>query len=662
MTTCTVSPPVFLCADGAWTCNFDGAHQLAGIRTTLKLKDCEAIDAVSGAEVADRTENSLTLIRMFRGLLIRTCIRWDVSDSRLEIALTVDAQKNAGPAVIEFAVLAAIPISGTPLGAYNTARLRFWRNWHDIWYEVGSRPMGNDVQASSISEKTAYLAGGVYADDGQNSLVALYQQPCRWQAAINECEGSLILKNIAGVTLEAGRQWRSDTASIVAGLPLAAATDVMHQRHQARRRPQDARDHFGWNSWEAYQGRVTPQAVLANVAAICDLDWLRERIRYITVDDGWQRAYGDWQPNERFASGMDDLARRIRAAGFLPGIWTAPFFAATQCELASRHPEWMLRDGDEPISESGRYILDPTHPGVHGHLLELYQRLYHWGYRYYKTDFLRDAAMYVTPGRPEYRPNVRLHNPELGIAGGMRTAMHAIRAGMGEDSFWLGCGTDVASGAMLMDGSRIGGDIGPYWTRVPHQARSVIHHFHMHGRYFLADPDFMLIKGCDTWKAGTLDIPSECAEPYVVDVWKGGHINGLQEVRTWASLVILSGGLVNLSDPVMNLNEQGLAVIRTVMAYAGGNAARPMDLSSPVPQVLLRCDGSRYLLGLFNWSYNSERVVTAKNGQGIPLPQSGELRDVWSDEIIRAEDDTLSVQLPPRHSRLFVWDENNDTN
>jgi len=655
--------PVTHNPDGLWNLCFNDSKSLAGLRSRVMLHGRKPVDIIAGAKITCHTDSRLTLVRSLKDVRIITEFQWDKAHSLLEISVVLEVPKNGKPVLVESVELVSIPLSGLPVPKPAGSRrnkaekgLCFWRNWHDIWYDIGSKQVGLSGIAPEVSADTAYLAGGVYSGDGEWSLAALYRQPCDWQAAIAVEDGRLVARNLIGATVMPRQPLHSDKLRLAVGLPLTGAMSVLHREHQPRRNACEAKEHFGWNTWEAYHGSINTDTVMKNAAAIAAIPWLRDRIRYITIDDGWERSYGDWYANERFPDGMDDLARRIRDAGFQPGIWTAPFFANSQSETAQLHPDWLLRDGEAPVRDGDRNILDPTHPGVRAFLFSLYQRLRGWGYRYFKTDFLRDPVMYATPLRPEYRPGLRLHDPELGIARGMRAAMQAIRAGIGEDSFWLGCGTDIASGALLMDGSRIGGDIVPYWTRVPYQARSVIHNFHLHGHLFLADPDFLLVKGPDTCLPGMLDVPEDSGVPYEVDAWKGGRANGLAEVRSWASLVILSGGLVNLSDKIGILNEAGLDTIRTVLEYAGGNAAIPIDLSNPIPRVLLRRDGQQCILGLFNWSNDKSVSVFAGRGQGIPFPASGSVHDIWSGDDIRIKNDAITVKLPPRCSRLLKWD------
>lgn len=648
--------PVSCGADGVWNLTFDDSKSISGLRSSLKLLRKKPFDLIAGAEFFNKTDDTFLFASTMNGIQIETEIRLDRTESIIKIAVAIEVPKNGKPVFVDSVELVSIPLSRLPVPKSRAEKgLRFWRNWHDIWYEIGSKKTGEPGQSSEITADTAYLSGGVYSDDGSWSIIAMYQQPCLWQCAILVENEKLIVRNLAGVTVEPGRTWHSDRIRIAVGLKFIKALETLHLVHLPRRKPEEAREHFGWNTWEAYHGSINSDVIMENANAIAAIPWLRDRIRYITIDDGWERRYGDWIPNDRFPEGMDGLAKRIASKGFQPGIWTAPFLVHVESDIVKNHSEYLLHDGNIPILDQNRNILDPTHPGVRAFVFELYHRLRSWGYRYFKTDFLRDPAMYASPMRPEYRPGLRLHDPELGIARGMRAVMQAIRAGIGEDAFWLGCGTDIASGALLMDGSRIGGDIIPYWTRVPYQARSVIHNFHLHGHLFLSDPDFLLVKGSDTCLPGMLDVPVDSGVPYVVDEWKGGRVNGLNEVHSWSSLVILSGGLVNLSDKIKILNAEGLKVIRNVLELAGGNAACPIDMATPIPRILLRQDGPQCLLGIFNWSNDQTVSIKVHRKQGIPFPESTVIRDVWSDSDVYLKNDSVTVKLPPRCVKLFKW-------
>ena len=51
------------------------------------------------------------------------------------------------------------------------------------------------------------------------------------------------------------------------------------------------------------------------------------------IDDGWQLAHGDWEPNKKFPSGMNTMAEKISANGRTPGLWLAPFMVSANSQL-----------------------------------------------------------------------------------------------------------------------------------------------------------------------------------------------------------------------------------------------------------------------------------------------------------------------------------------
>jgi hypothetical protein len=59
-----------------------------------------------------------------------------------------------------------------------------------------------------------------------------------------------------------------------------------------------------------------------------------------------QAALTSFSLSERnlFPRGMKWLADEIRNAGFVPGIWVAPFAANENSQLAREHPEFLLRN------------------------------------------------------------------------------------------------------------------------------------------------------------------------------------------------------------------------------------------------------------------------------------------------------------------------------
>jgi alpha-galactosidase len=178
------------------------------------------------------------------------------------------------------------------------------------------------------------------------------------------------------------------------------------------------------------------------------------------VDDGWQASLGDWEPNEKFPSGMAALAGKIHHAGYTPGLWLAPFTVGPKSHLHEEHPEWLLRDErGEPVIAGHNwgdefYGLDLTRPGVQKWLAELIQQVRLWGYEYLKLDFLYTAAL----------PGVRYQNLSGEMA--LRKGLEIIRQAAGEEAYILTCGVPMLATLGLADGVRIGPDVAPFWDNV----------------------------------------------------------------------------------------------------------------------------------------------------------------------------------------------------
>ncbi|MBP7125389.1 alpha-galactosidase [Myxococcota bacterium] len=232
---------------------------------------------------------------------------------------------------------------------------------------------------------------------------------------------------------------------------LQAHARAMADRHGSRVRPCRL-----WCSW--YSGlydRVDEAAFLENVR-------LARRtglpVEYMQLDDGWQRAIGDWlQTNRKFPSGLESLARSVEQAGFLPGIWTAPFAVSPDSDLFREHPDWIVRNRRGRKVPAGfimgargprfYYGLDTTRPEVREHLASVYRTLRSMGFRLFKVDFLTAAAV----------PGVR-SDPSATRARAYRLGIEAVREGVGEDARMLAGIGPVLGNAGVIDVQRLGPD------------------------------------------------------------------------------------------------------------------------------------------------------------------------------------------------------------
>nr|WP_168720877.1 glycoside hydrolase family 36 protein [Streptomyces sp. SAT1]ANO42747.1 alpha-galactosidase [Streptomyces sp. SAT1] len=208
-----------------------------------------------------------------------------------------------------------------------------------------------------------------------------------------------------------------------------------------------------WCSWYAYYENITEEQLTKDIAALRGLPF-----DVVQIDDGWERAVGDWEANDKFPSGMRALADRITDAGLRPGLWIAPFIVLPGSRTARERPELLLRDGDgDPVVAghnwgTGYFALDLTLPAAQHHLRETIHRVSReWGYTYLKLDFVGAGAA----------PGVR--SPDTGREAAYRTGLEIIREATGPDAYLLGSGAPLLPSLGLVDGIRSGPDVAPLW-------------------------------------------------------------------------------------------------------------------------------------------------------------------------------------------------------
>jgi len=263
----------------------------------------------------------------------------------------------------------------------------------------------------------------------------------------------------------------------------------------------------GWCSWYHYFHAISEAAMRANLRALAAMR-AEFPVEVVQLDDGFQSALGDWDTtNAKFPGGLARLADEIRAAGFTPGIWTAPFLAARDARIMHDHPDWFirhetggpLRAGYNPVwtadEDKFAYALDPGNPAFAAHLEGLFRRLVdEFGYTYLKLDFLYAGAAQGAR-----------YNPNITRAETLRRGLEAIRRGAGERAFILGCGCPLGAAVGIVDGMRIGPDVAPYWgsdgsgdPSTVHALDAIVARSFMHRRLWLNDPDCLMLRAKET--------------------------------------------------------------------------------------------------------------------------------------------------------------------
>ncbi len=229
----------------------------------------------------------------------------------------------------------------------------------------------------------------------------------------------------------------------------------------------DVKPLVGYTSWYRHYGDIDEQKLLADldgVASFFDTQVpfsLSGVQKVFQIDDGFCKV-GDWLDADakKFPQGLAALASRIAEAGFLPGLWLAPFVCERNSRLFREKPDWLLLDDEgSPVPTgshwSGGYALDTRNVEVRSYVLNVLQTVTReWGFGLLKLDFLYAACKMSHDG---------LNRGEL-----MADAVDLLRRGVGDDVLLLGCGVPLASAFGKFDYCRIGCDVGLNWDDLPH--------------------------------------------------------------------------------------------------------------------------------------------------------------------------------------------------
>lgn len=122
------------------------------------------------------------------------------------------------------------------------------------------------------------------------------------------------------------------------------------------------------------------------------------------IDDGWQRALGDWFPDpEKFPNGLAPVIEEARRLGMEFGLWVEPESFELRSELYKQHPDWaMFYPGVEPFerfrADVGRtsVLLNLARRDVADYLYQaLHQLVTETGIRYLKLDM---NSFFSSPG------------------------------------------------------------------------------------------------------------------------------------------------------------------------------------------------------------------------------------------------------------------------
>jgi len=201
-------------------------------------------------------------------------------------------------------------------------------------------PLMEDSPAVSltVAEKRLNEAALIYNSNGNGFLVGPVG-PAEAYTFVQVVDKALIASvNMDGVLVRAGESRRSEEM-IFLFESINTATDVWTRwvaiTHGVRlnKGPVD-----GWCSWYSRTTKIDAAHVLDVTQAIKDNPNTFGK-GVIQIDDGYQKMDGDWSANEKFPQGMASVAKTIRQAGCIPGVWLAPLMISPDHPWIKKHPD-----------------------------------------------------------------------------------------------------------------------------------------------------------------------------------------------------------------------------------------------------------------------------------------------------------------------------------
>ena len=362
----------------------------------------------------------------------------------------------------------------------------------------------------------------------------------------------------------------------------------------------------GWCSWYSLYASIGESVLLEHLHAAARFrDRYQVPFEVFQIDDGFTPEMGDWlELKPQFPRGMAALLTDISTAGFVPGLWIAPFMVGNRSNLYAAHPEWVVTDRTtgKPIApmkfygefrwhkrSEEYYILDITHPDAEAYIRNVFRVWTRdWGCRYFKTDFMYFGS--------EYGPEeARWHQPGLSRMAVWMKMATLIREEIG-DSLWLGCGGPIWAPIGLMDAVRIGRDVGVSW-KGNHSAESLLRdqtaRNFANGIFWQADPDCILLRS-------------------------RFHDLTDSEVRSLACFAGLCGGLVMTSDQLDEVSDERRQLLAQLIGDGTTHMCNFPQLGrgdSVLVQQVTRADGT-VLTNVFNTGDHP----AARSVPGSPTP------------------------------------------
>ncbi|NLR93324.1 glycoside hydrolase family 36 protein [Flammeovirga agarivorans] len=390
---------------------------------------------------------------------------------------------------------------------------------------------------------------------------------------------------------------------------------------------------YGWCSWYDRTTKID-EAHVMNVTKTIKENPNTFGRGIIQIDDGYQKMDGDWSANEKFPSGMANVAKEIRAIGATPGVWFAPLMINPEHPFAKANPDALQKNAKgiesfmnpNPFHPSGAKWLNPTNAKAKEFLFNIIKDARDRGFGYIKIDFNGIGAVY--------------DNPKLTRLQTFRELYTLYREAAGDDMYILSCLGQPTRGVIgFIDAARVGPDSHP--AHFSHCLESVLRFQIFHKVWWNNDADVSYLE---------YKLPSR----------RVGHTPQQGMWHTWHNTVALTGGTAMISEPIDAPDVKEVWRNYEIMRPGVIEQTKLLTLGKSPNNTVFGFTAKREfgdfgVYNLYNVDKEKENDVTINLVEaGLPKDTKCAVYDFWKNEVVGYATNTYTAEKLYSNSSQLV--------
>ncbi|MDD7984031.1 alpha-galactosidase [Lentisphaera marina] len=381
---------------------------------------------------------------------------------------------------------------------------------------------------------------------------------------------------------------------------------------------------YGWCSWYDRTTKID-EAHVMDVLETLDSNPNTFGKGIVQIDDGYQIMDGNWNGNAKFPSNMSRVAKKVREAGMIPGVWFAPLMVNPEHPWKKANPEAIQTNAKgissfmnpNPFHPDGANWINPSHPKSKKFLRQVIETARDNGYGYIKIDFNGIGNQFV--------------DPKITRLQAFRNLYTLYRDAAGEDMYILSCLGQPTRGVIgFVNAARVGPDSHP--AHFSHCLESVLR-FQIFNRVWWnndADVSYLDVK-----------LPSRRVgyTPQGEDMWK-----------TWHNTVALTGGTAMISEPVNKDDVKAVWRNYEIMRPGSAENSRLLTLGKSAENSVFgfnaqRTYGNFAVYNLYNSDKEKSHDISIDFVEaGLPADTNCAIYDFWKNEVTGYTKDSYTAK------------------